>query len=75
MRRPFSCSSCLHDGCCDVLPRCGGKYLEPGFSSCGICGFEFPVDRLSNINGELLCEKCAIIREQELIDEYENEGS
>ena len=33
-----SCTTCMHDGQCDGLHRCGGKYWQSRFAKCAVCG-------------------------------------
>jgi len=76
MSLTFACERCVHDGCCDSLLRCKGWYgSNPEHHSCSCCGLDFKIGHMCNLNGELLCERCAGIRQEEMIDDYEDEGS
>ena len=36
--RKHGCHDCIHDGCCEGLPRCGGTYWSPAYGECEQCG-------------------------------------
>ena len=36
--RGRGCGDCIHDGCCDGLPSCGGLYWRSKWGECAQCG-------------------------------------
>lgn len=51
-----NCSTCLHDGCCENLPYCGGLSYVPRYGECSVCGRTF--DRELMESGDV-CPVCA----------------
>ena len=37
-RRGHGCGDCIHNGCCDELPYCGGSAWSPAYGECEQCG-------------------------------------
>ena len=72
MSLTFACERCVHDGCCGSLRHCKGHYVSnPDYVTCDCCGLNNKIDHMCYVNGEWLCERCADIREEELIEQYE----
>lgn len=56
------CRDCIHDGCCDGLPYCGGTKWKPARVQCEKCGEWFWYDEIGADN---LCEDCFAAKEEE----------
>lgn len=58
-RRPrparHTCATCAHDGCCEGLPHCGGRYWSPVEEE----------EADDEITDDGLCEECAERRAEE----------
>ena len=53
------CEDCIHDGCCDGLPRCGGVYFQSRWVICECCGDTVTVDDCEVMdNGDVVCNEC-----------------
>lgn len=50
------CRGCVHDGCCDGLPYCGGSCYQSAYEDCERCG---KTCYWEDLNPEGLCEDCA----------------
>ena len=54
------CSTCIHDGCCENLPYCGGAHWSPAYGKCSRCGAEIALDDCEeDADGNPLCHECA----------------
>lgn len=58
-----SCRDCVHDGCCDGLPHCGGSCFNSRWVECDRCGNEYDGGYMEEVEDEdgttlLLCESC-----------------
>ena len=38
------CGDCIHYGCCDGLPYCGGSAWAPAYGECAQCGGRVHLD-------------------------------
>ena len=72
-RYGHSCSTCLHNGCCD--DPCGGRYWEDAFIECDQCGRRFMAANCDYTDGvnHFCSEECAIEWDAEHAEEQEAE--
>ena len=70
------CRDCIHDGCCDGLPYCGGLRWESAYTECDQCGREFPrEDAITDVAGHAFCcDECAVAWEADNEEEEGGEG-
>lgn len=43
-RNSHGCGDCIHDGCCEGLPHCGGGSWAPAYGECEQCGARVHLD-------------------------------
>lgn len=43
-RNGHGCGDCIHNGCCDGLPHCGGSAWAPAYGECEQCGGRVHLD-------------------------------
>ncbi len=68
-RRRYSCSDCLHNGCCDDY--CGGSRWQNAYAECGECGKTILVEDCEfSLNGEYFCSDACYL---EWMDEHDCE--
>ena len=56
------CSECVHNGCCEGLHYCGGRYFTSAIVECAKCGHSYngmEVEMIELENGDRLCPDCA----------------
>lgn len=69
-----TCSTCIHDGCCEGLPHCGGTCWRSAYGECAQCGEPVHLEMAYEDGGEIFCsEECAekyrADNEEEEVDE------
>ena len=69
MSRRFSGGTCVHNGCCDGLPYCGGSAWVNAYVQCAGCGREMHYENAVELNGRDYCEDCAANVEEEAEEE------
>lgn len=71
----FWCKDCVHDGCCDDLPYCGGMYFQSRFIECERCGEEFDPELSKHGGEDSLCDGCFEDRAEEEAEELAKDGA
>ena len=71
---PRTCSTCIHDGCCDGLPHCGGTCWQNAYGECANCGARVHLEMAYEDGDKIFCsDKCAgqyrADNEEEEVDE------
>ena len=60
-RNKHTCATCVHDGCCDGLPNCGGTCWQNAYGECAQCGNPVRLDDVEwqSEDGSIFCsESC-----------------
>ena len=56
-----TCLTCIHDGCCEGLPHCGGTRWQNAYGECANCGARVPLEMAHEDGDEIFCcEECAV---------------
>lgn len=55
-----TCSTCIHDGCCEGLPHCGGSCWQNAYGECANCGKQVHLEMAHEDGDDIFCsEECA----------------
>lgn len=70
-----TCSTCIHDGCCEGLPHCGGSCWQNAYGECANCGKQVHLEMAHEDGDEIFCsEECAIEYRNNHEEEDEEDG-